>query len=142
LKVEVTLYNIEGLPDWKLAYIAGIVDGEGSIYLTLRKRDKLAKPCFVVGMTDPVCINALHNATGLGNVNSSTNQTHGFKCLYTWKVGSRLELYLLLRAIQPYLITKVEQAKVMVEFLERRISGRVQGQYDDELRVKLCNLNK
>lgn len=136
------MFTVEGLPDWKLAYIAGIIDGEGCISLSKEKKTGYFIPSIFVGMCDSMCINILHMYTGLGSLSHRAPSHWGNKHVYIWQVRNRLEIYLLLKAVHPYLITKRKQADVLLEFVERRISGRLQCGYDDELQGKLKALNR
>jgi len=135
------MFNVETLPGWKLAYIAGIVDGEGSIGIG-KGKNMCLKPEVYVGMTDPACINALYNNTEVGNMGSCSREKLLHKRIYTWRVKGKLEIYVLLKALRPYLITKKKQVDVLMEFIERRMLDVPQSSYDDQLRDKLMTLNK
>jgi len=137
-----TMFGIENLPEWKLGYIAGILDGEGSILLLRSSCRARIYPRVVVGMSDHVCVGTLQNITSVGHVYTVEYKKKNCKSIYTWNVQAVLEIYFLLKAVLPYLITKKERAKVMIDFVERRIQNIPQGSYDEELRRKLRELNK
>ena len=115
-------YPIEKLENWQLAYIAGIIDGEGSLGLSRQTNREACKPLIRVVMTNKECIHFLHAATGIGNFNIDT-PPEPRKTAYRWSIGDRLEIYVLLKTVCPYLIVKKKQADVMLEFVERRIQG-------------------
>lgn len=136
------MFAVESLSDWRLAYIAGIIDGEGCISLSKEKKTGYFIPSVFVGMCDAMCINLLHVYTGLGSLSHRAASQGGKKPVYIWQVRGRLEIYLLLKALRPYLVVKRKQADVMLEFVERRILGKLQCEYDNELLDKLRKLHE
>ena len=137
-------YPVEELEVWQLGYIAGIVDGEGCLNLSKQTNRKDISPVVVVGMTDVKCVQFLYNITGVGNffVKHGKQTPKNYKTKYVWAVRGRLEIYLLLKAIYPYLVVKKEQTDVMLEFVERRIQGRLFTGRDIELMEEMHKLNK
>ena len=119
-------YPIEKLEKWQLGYIAGIIDGEGCISLSKHTNRETYVPAVKVAMTNEVCIHFLHNMTEIGNFNVDI-RPKPYKPEYKWRVGSRLDIYILLRTIYPYLVVKKKQASVMLEFVERHIQGTSRG---------------
>lgn len=135
------MYPIEELPDWQLGYIAGIIDGEGTINLRVHK----GRPSFdyqiCVGMADEKCIRVLAHATELGTVRCET-RLGIHSDIYRWVVADRISLYVLLKAIRPYLVVKKKHADVMLEYIERRLCGRSFTSRDTALYDELTFLNK
>jgi hypothetical protein len=86
-----------------LGYIAGIVDGEGSIY----KRSQDGHWHLKVGMTDRPLIEWLAAFGGRFYVES---RPEGRKTPYTWCVSRRVDLRHALTALLPYLRVKRELA--------------------------------
>jgi hypothetical protein len=95
-----------------LAYIAAIVDGEGSI---LHLSPGRQSPFWVVkvGMTDRPVIEWLHKFGGTFNV---TPSKRGHKTIYGWNVSRQLDVQALLTAVLPYL--KVKRARAREALVE------------------------
>lgn len=114
-----------------LAYAAGIIDGEGCIYVARGKpRGLRLTPQFTlkisVGMSTPEAVNFLHQAFG-GTLRKYPN--HKYKPIYRWEV-STIEAEGVLRCVIPYLQVKKKEATVGLEFRDHlnsylRLSGRV-----------------
>lgn len=131
-------HPVEELKDWQLAYIAGIIDGEGAVYLT--SKGSYLQGRVSVAVTNIECINVLYNTTKMGRLYQEKRQ--GRKVLYKWTVFKRLEIYLLLKSIYSYLVIKKKQADIMLEFIERRIQGTSTNAYDFQLYENLRDSNK
>lgn len=134
-------YAVVKLESWQLAYVAGIIDGEGCLNLSKQSKRKDISPTIMTNMTNAKCIHLLHDMTGVGNFYEYI-QPKPRKVTYRWVVRSRLEIYLLLKALQPYLLVKEKQANIMLEFVERRIQGVPTGRHDLELLEEMHKLNK
>ena len=133
--------DIDKTSECKLAYIAGLVDGEGYITLYYTKQGYFA-PSVNVCMTSIKCINFLQGTTNMGTISRrKLRETHN-KQQYVWVVAKRFDIYSLLRALYPYLILKKRHADVLLEFIERRINEVPTDMYDKELVKKMSFLNK
>ncbi len=103
------------------AYIAGLIDGEGSIYIAAvgPKRDKTVYPIVTVAMTHLGVIEWLTERLKAGTIKLH-NQTNlrlypYMKPQYRFQVfGKRAQL--LCEAMLPYLKVKKEQASLVMEF--------------------------
>ena len=138
---RVLRHPIKELADWQLAYITGIIDGEGCLNLAKQSKRKDISPTIMINMTNSACIHFLHNVTGAGHFYTYV-QPKPRKVTYRWVIHGRLEIYLLLRAIQPYSIVKRKQIIVMLEFIERRIQNNLVTARDYELLEEMHELNK
>lgn len=103
----------------QLAYLAGIIDGEGSIgieklspYKSRKKTYYAARLCII--NTDIALIHWLkENFTG-GSWNERKVLPHQKRC-YRWHIfGTNLERLLI--AVRPYLIIKTKQADCVIQF--------------------------
>ena len=135
-------HKIDHIDKWKLAYVAGILDGEGWIGISKRSKTMTLTPAVEVSMSDIKCISLLHNVTGLGTISIKTNRGWSSNTMYYWCIRGRLEIYWLLKAVHPFLVTKREQADIMIEFLERRLQDVAIDSRDFQLREKIHNLNE
>ena len=103
-----------------LAYIAGIIDGEGSIYTDRHPSKKgLARYNIVVsvGMTDKSALEFIQVFFG-GKIRCQNRAIHkNWKPELIWKVSGE-KAQIVLKAIKPYLLTKRAQAEVALRLLE------------------------
>jgi hypothetical protein len=102
----------------KLAYLAGIIDGEGCIAIRKSKRTGTCKStryaaAVTVGNTSRHLIEQLVGTFGVGCV-TYRYPTKTKRACYLWSLPSRGAREVL-RAVQPYLIVKREQAAVLLE---------------------------
>lgn len=97
------------------AYIAGFLDGEGSLQVRIRK-DLQRSYKITIGQKAPIVLFWIEAVIGIGRVcNRRTRNTDG-----TWKqlhphyvLGGRLQVLAFLEQLEPYLIVKKEEAKLV-----------------------------
>jgi len=113
-----------------LAYVAGIIDGEGAILINQKGGlDRNGKPrrgvaCnLVIGNTNEWLIRWLSFSFG-GGVYSSHRNHLKWKTQYFWRPNGRLTLDIL-KVVLPYLRIKKPQAELAIQFLERRYSNNM-----------------
>lgn len=120
----------EELSETELAYIAGIIDGEGHIGLTIQKKKNQAiaiAALLSVNNGKREIIDWLTLRLG-GKVrfyqhNGSTSW-NGF---YLWANRSPQEIGIILKAIRPYLVIKRDQADIFLEWLQTRTKRQPSG---------------
>lgn len=115
----------------KLAYIAGLVDGEGCICIASsfdKKSSINVSHQLVVRInnTDERLISWLKSEIG-GSVHCRGTRKQGWKVLYDWYVCST-NAATFLQAVLPYLIIKKTQAELALEFCVHKSKARVIGQ--------------
>ena len=102
----------------EIAYLAGIIDGEGSIYIQMRKRTDAIDyfPRFQIVNTDKKLMDWIHNKFG-GNLFTKNRIKHNpkWRTQYEWFTTRKL-MDELLELVIPFLICKKEHAKIMLEF--------------------------
>ena len=107
-------FNLDQIEATTYAYLAGILDGEGSIML--RRQGRGMQVCLSVTMTDPEPLQLFRAAFG-GSVIRSSRLTVTHKSVYRWYVGSaRAESAL--RYLLPYLLVKRARAEVALKVRE------------------------
>lgn len=146
-----TIKLINNMTSEQIAYLAGIMDGEGTISLS-RTSDKTMKrktsfrPFIAVVNTNIELIHYLHEITGLGTVSKlyvSKNKKH--RSFKRWTVWTR-QAEQIVKLLIPYLRVKKEQALLFLELLS--IQKHVPGLSDEEwfkqvsIADKLTQLNK
>jgi len=99
------------------AYIAGLVDGEGSIIKS--KQYDIPHYSVTMSLTDEPCIRWV--AQFVGTVSSYRPKGNRKRC-YKWSVARKYDVVELLKAILPYLIIKKEKAILAIEALEKELS--------------------
>lgn len=104
------------LSDTEAAYIAGFVDGEGSIMLTSR-RDKASVKLSITN-TDRRGIDWVATVTGIGNVNQQYERTNKRKATWFFHCNSDAAISII-KQILPYLKMKSAQAQLAIETQER-----------------------
>ena len=112
-----------------LEYIAGFVDGEGTI--TIRKyrtrnsiRGYSYNLYFAVSNTNPEVLKAMRDVVGAGCVTRSNkfkNKPHWKECFH-WKAHSR-KAAIIIEKLLPYLIIKKPQAQLALKFQQKMIQG-------------------
>ena len=107
--------------DVDVAYIAGLVDGDGCIYVTAigPERERSVYPSVVVAMTHRGVLEWLQQRLGAGTIkrHNTTNRRRNPH----WKEQFRVQLHgkraqLLCKRILKHLIVKKEQARLVCEF--------------------------
>lgn len=118
----------------KLAYIAGIIDGEGSIMI-MRQASKTfmeqrAKsgcfephyaPCIRVGMLEKAALEFIVETTKIGKVYQEKSY-HNKRPMYRWMVRSKVDCLEFLRLVSPYLIVKKKQSNLCIKFMNEWVS--------------------
>lgn len=113
------------LPPQDWAYLAGMIDGEGTIYWRNKER---WQGVVRVYQKDRMICDHLCKLFGVGTVRSNNEKTktniHGKvvnnHCYY-WQVNSQLDTQWLLTEVIPYLVIKKEKAKGALEVIKRTI---------------------
>lgn len=111
----------------KLAYLAGLVDGEGTITITKQKNNKRKRTMgyrvrLTVGSTDRLVLEWCKENFG-GTIQTSMNGGMHHKQLYQWVLGMEKAVWLL-RKMKQYLIIKPAQAELVLDFYEKCKKGK------------------
>ena len=125
----------------KIAYLAGIIDGEGTITIAKSKvrkgrKNHLYSLRMQVANSDKRLIDWLKENFG-GSIHIM-REGHGRK-FYQWTLGSK-DTYRLLKEIKKYSIIKGEQADIGIKFYQRTLShkpGRKVSMWLNEKREEL-----
>jgi hypothetical protein len=101
------------------SYLAGIIDGEGTIRIGFSNKDSRGNPTkfyyasISVGMTDYKVIKLLADTFGS---NVREERVLGRKLMYRWGTSGNKIVPKILEKIIPYLIVKKRQAELVMEF--------------------------
>jgi hypothetical protein len=88
---------------WEAAYIAGIIDGEGSIILTKLHENEHRRPCISIASTDKELLTYVQSIIG-GAINNKKNyKPDRHKDSFTLNIKNKVRVLSILRQISPYL---------------------------------------
>ena len=117
-----------------LAYIAGIVDGEGSImiqrqcsksFMAQRAKSGCFHPHYAVGirigMTERIALDLIVDKLKIGKV-SEEKPYHHKRPMYRWMIRSKEEVLKFLNYILPYLRVKKKQAVLAIKFMNEWVN--------------------
>ncbi len=112
-----------------LAYLAGLLDGEGSISLHMQKLDKYELYSFrvLITSTNRPVVDWLAEYFG-GSIRMQPRRNDGYKDIYRWCLRT-CEAAQLLPLLLPYLIIKKEHALLGIQWLKTVKPG---GRYDSQ----------
>ncbi|MGD6832411.1 LAGLIDADG family homing endonuclease [Sutcliffiella halmapala] len=101
--------------NWEAAYIAGIIDGEGSITLTRMHAHENRRPCITISSTDIELLEYIKNLAG-GSINNKKNyKPEIHKNSFTLNIKQKDQVFHLLMDIYQFL--RVQQKKKRAEFI-------------------------
>jgi len=97
------------------AYIAGIIDGEGTISLTRRHRNENRQLEVSISNTDMALLQFVKQCVGAGRISNKRTYRHNHRQSATFCISNRQALYLL-EQVRPYLRTyKAERADLVLQ---------------------------
>lgn len=130
-----------------LAYMAGIIDGEGCIHITRKNsKGKALILSVAVGMSSPRIPYILQAHFGGVVIIRPIGQCRNTHLFWTWRVQARKALTFL-DAISPYLLEKKQQAEIGICFQKNRKGQGVrvsEGQraVEEAQRILIMNYHK
>lgn len=102
----------------EIGWCAGIIDGEGCITLCKDGKKQSIRSEVTVNMTHEATVRRLHGLFRHGTVYFCPNTKAKYKPTWRWRVCN-LQAVAIVMQLQPYLFTKNEQAKLLIEFAEK-----------------------
>lgn len=133
--MEVVRYKkVRKLSIAERAYLAGIIDGEGSITLTVKQKGGTRHLVISVSNTDKALLGYLRKIIGAGKLINKRSYKSHHRPAYTYSIWNRQALTVL-RQVAPYLRTyKSRRARIaIVQYVS--VTPR-NGKYNDGLRKK------
>ena len=88
---------------WEAAYIAGIIDGEGSIILTRMHNKENRRPCITIASTDKELLLYAQSLIGGTIINKKNYNPEKHKNSYTLNITKKKEVFPALKQISPFL---------------------------------------
>ena len=118
----------------KLAYIAGILDGEGSIMIMrqasksfMEQRAKSGcfhphyAPCIRIGMLERKPLDLIVKTINIGEVYEEKSY-HRKRTMHRWMVRRKEDIIKFLTLIMPYILVKKKQAILCLKFMKEWVS--------------------
>ena len=105
------------LTDAEKAYLAGIVDGEGSIGYYFHKSKNRYEATLSIVNTDPRLMAWIKEKVGIGNFVSARKQDASGRrkhVAHVWRINNRPRVKEFLEAITPFLVVKQDQAQLLL----------------------------
>ena len=132
------------ITDGEAGYLAGIIDGEGSLYVR-KEYEGSTHTVIRVRITDEKLSKWIHAKTGIGAVHSyQPNQRRkdglAKKRVWEWAVLNRADVEAFLNKIEPWLIIKKESAYILKEVESLKLQGIFNGEPMRELKERLGKL--
>lgn len=143
--------NVLNLSDVDKGYIAGILDGEGSlvVYMNTQRNGSFRVNTQIrVGMTDKDVIYWLKDVTGLGNISKGKQRNPKWKPAYIWEVAGGNQVAQLLLSVGDYLKVKKQHANIILElcYILNQNKGRFKERFEPirqmEIYWEMKELNK
>ena len=120
------------------AYIAGLIDGEGSIFINIVKQHYHFRPQLSIMMTDKKTIEYLISKIKFCRYSEADRGI--WKRQYGLIINRMSDIITILELVFPYLVTKKEQAKIMLEFCSYKHNKNTADK-DISLMLKIKELN-
>lgn len=111
--------DLSSLTREEVGYIAGFMDGEGSILISEKKK---TNPTIQFPNTNLESIEWLQKKLTVGGLAITVREKLNpkWKTLYQLHIGGVLNVYAILKVIEPYLIIKRDKARYAIDLLQRK----------------------
>ncbi|WP_099159945.1 LAGLIDADG family homing endonuclease [Virgibacillus ndiopensis] len=130
------------MENWEAAYIAGIIDGEGSITLTKMHSKEHRRPCISIPSNDREMLVYIKHLTGGRIYNKKNYNPLKHQNSYTLYIKRKEEVFRILKEI--YLYLRIERKKKRAEWILKyyNIVTPRNGKYNEESLKKNYYLKK
>ncbi|MCW6060196.1 hypothetical protein LAV35_08130 [Clostridium sporogenes] len=115
------------------AYIAGIIDGEGSIMLLKFHGNQFPSPCVSISSTTIELLEWMKDVTKIGTIKSKKNyntEKHTDSFTYTIKYDDSINLLI---EIEPYLVIKNKKIRARLIIKKYKSVTPRNGKYSNEM---------
>ncbi len=124
------------MEDWEAAYLAGIIDGEGTITLTRMHKKEHRRPCITIASTDIELLVYIQTLAG-GTINNKKNyKTDRHKDSYTLTIKKKEDVLFILTRISKFL--RIDKKRLRAQWILKHyetVTPR-NGKYNSELLEK------
>ncbi len=133
--------TITKLPEWQKGWLAGILDGEGCIgFLRVKGNRPYAR--IKISMTCELTIKTINQITKLGHVTTWQEKRENSKLRWDLFITDQQSVYVFLKNVLPYILTKRKHATLMLNYIERRMLDMPLGKYDEQIVNNISKLNR
>lgn len=142
--------GIKNLSEWERGYLAGIIDGEGTITLGIQAEYKLNKiyfkPKITISNTNKKLMNWISPKMTIKTIFAQRNRKNRkWKDCYNIEMNG-YKILPILKMLYPYLIIKKENCKILINWIERRKNKMWKDKYSEldkkqHLQIRRLNLN-
>ena len=121
------------LKAWQRGYVAGMLDGEGSISITNSKRvgQKQHKVQIAIANNHLGVLEKIRRWLGIGKIRKSRK-------VWLYEIIRTVEIYSLLKMLYPFLTIKQERAILTIQYCESRLNRGLRGRLannEEELQI-------
>lgn len=128
------------LNELQKGYIAGIIDGEGSICLTQNSPNEHRSPAVTVASTTYEILEYLKNVVG-GTISKKTKTEERYKQSWHWAIRGNKSIELL-EQITPYLLVPEKKYRANLIITEYKAVTPRNGKYSKEMLEKKLDFEK
>lgn len=122
-----------------IAYLAGIIDGEGS-FLIERHRMGRFRPLIKIKMNDQRVMKWIHSTFGGTLIRFKEDPNINREAGFVWKMRDKIELLKIVPELLEFLITKKFQAQVVLAYAQAFNRGRSKARYTEDDLVQMTDL--
>jgi len=123
-KVHLKPSNVRQLSEFWRGYIAGIIDGEGTITISkfTKSQHGMLHPKISIGNTNLNCLKKIEEVIGSGHTTLHERRGRPWKDCWEWKTSSVTDVKTLLTQLKDAFFIKREQASLVLKFCELYVS--------------------
>ena len=113
-------------PETTKSYLAGIIDGEGTITITHHKYKRkttsgiTSRPVVAISNTSYLLLDYLKSLKIGGSSFDMRKGKEHWKQAFQWTLSSHLSVYTFLKQIIPYLVIKKEKAEEILDWIKQK----------------------
>ena len=96
------------------AYLAGLIDGEGSVTLSRTHKNEMPSPQLTITNTNLSLLEWVRRVSGCGKIIHRSRRRPNHKLVYMWCVGKTDKCLDALQTVWPYLRIKRRQARLLL----------------------------
>ena len=119
------------MTDIEKAYLAGIIDGEGTITLTRKHKNQTPSPQISVSNTNLELLEYVQRVTGCGHIRAKSRSKPHHRQSWHWQTHTVSHNLRILEEIRPFLLVKKQQADLILKHY-KEVTPR-NGRYSSEL---------
>ena len=124
------------------AWLAGFIDGEGTITLYPRNKRRGCLPIVQIVNSNLTILESIRDMLGFGVMSRHVYETENWKGSYTLSIRARSEVSVILEWVMPYLRLKKEQAELLKIYCDEHIPNKSATEIELEIAHEVQTLNR